>query len=344
MRTDQFELVLLVLPSVLCPSPASISSSVVSSCASAAACARARWHRRRPPPSSAAASVREFLLGQELPPPAAEQPAAAALRRAQASLEALEREASGEGGGEGEGGGAGASCRCRCPHWRHVLPHRLDLSFCEVAAAAAAAAAAVGKPRVKSKNHKFVCYPSKKNRKQMIQKIKSVLKDSRYKMKERLNKIQTIYRGWWNYHQFSDMGQINLWSIQRWVYLYLTKSTKMTYKERIKYLKSVFNGHSYRVNRHSAARGNRSIYDGDLVYWSKKNSQYYTGPLVKALRSQAYKCNACGLRFSGADWIELHHKNGNNQDFKLSNVEALHRTCHQHQPVHREILLQRKRR
>ena len=198
--------------------------------------------------------------------------------------------------------------------------------------------------RVKSKNYKFVCYPSRKNRKQMISKMKTTLKDSRYKINDRLERLKVIYRGWWNYHQFSDLGQVNLWSIQHWVYKYLTKSTKMGYMERIKHLESIFNGHTYKVNRHSAVRGDKSIYDGDLVYWSKKNSNQYAGPLATALKKQAYRCNSCGLRFSGTDWIELHHKNGKNRDFKLSNVEALHRTCHQHQPVHRENLLMRKRR
>jgi hypothetical protein len=33
-----------------------------------------------------------------------------------------------------------------------------------------------------------------------------------------------------------------------------------------------------------------------------------------------------------------------NNDFRLSNVEALHRTCHQHQSVHQSILLKRKSR
>jgi len=196
--------------------------------------------------------------------------------------------------------------------------------------------------KVKAKNNKFVCYPSSKNRKQMITKIKSVMKDTRYNIKDRLQMVKIIYRGWWNYHQFCDMGQINLWSIRYWVYKYLRKSTKMSYEEVLIHMDSIFNGHSYRVNRHYAVRGDRSVYDGDLVYWSKKNSKIYTGPLVKALRNQGYRCNSCGLRFSGTDWIELHHKNGDNKDFKLRNVEALHRACHQHQAVHREVLLKRK--
>jgi group II intron reverse transcriptase/maturase len=196
--------------------------------------------------------------------------------------------------------------------------------------------------KIKAKNHKFVSHPSGKNRKQMVGKIKSTIKDTRFKIEDRLNMIRTIYRGWWNYHQFSDMGQINLWSIRKWVFKYIRKSTKIPLKENIKHLESIFNGHKYRVNRHSAVRGDRSVYDGDLVYWSKKNSKRYTGPLGTALKNQGHRCYSCGLRFSGTDWIELHHKNGINNDFKVSNVEALHRTCHQYQLVHREILLKRK--
>ena len=198
--------------------------------------------------------------------------------------------------------------------------------------------------KVKRGNNKFVCYPSSKNRKQIIKRIKTLMKDSRYKIEDRLKMLKTVYRGWWNYHQYSDMGQINLWSIRIWVYRYLRKSTKMSSKEIIKHLDPIFNGHKYRVNRHSAVRGDRSIYDGDLVYWSKKNSNRYSGPLATALKRQTYRCNSCNLLFSGNDWIELHHKNGVNNDFRLSNVEALHRSCHQHQMVHRSILLQRKSR
>jgi group II intron reverse transcriptase/maturase len=168
--------------------------------------------------------------------------------------------------------------------------------------------------KVKRKNHKFVCYPSSKNRKQMILKVKSLMKDSRYKIEDRLKMLDTVYRGWWNYHQFCDMGQINLWSIRLWVFRYLRKSTKMSSKEIIKQLDSIFNGHVYRVNRHSAVRGNLSVYNGDLVFWAKKNSSRYSGPLASALKRQGYRCNSCNLKFSGYDWIELHHKNGVNNE------------------------------
>jgi hypothetical protein len=108
--------------------------------------------------------------------------------------------------------------------------------------------------KVKAKNNKFVCYPSRKNRKQMIKKIKDTIKDSRYKIKDRLEKVKVIYRGWWNYHQYSDMKQINLWSIREWVYKYVRKSTNLSGKKITEYTQSIFNGHTYKVNRYTAVK------------------------------------------------------------------------------------------
>lgn len=198
--------------------------------------------------------------------------------------------------------------------------------------------------KVRAKNNKFVCYPSSKNRKQMIQKIKDIMKDTNYKIQERLKKVKTIYRGWWNYHQYCDMKQINLWSIREWVYRYVRKSTNIPGKEIIQQTQSIFNGHTYKVNRSPATSGKLSVYDGNFVFWAKRNSKLYTGPLSTTLKKQGYRCNSCGLKFMPDDWIELHHKDGNNSDFKLSNIEGLHRHCHNYQIVHRYILSQRKRR
>ena len=198
--------------------------------------------------------------------------------------------------------------------------------------------------KVKAGNHKFVSYPSSKNRKAMISRIKTVMKDSRYKLLDRLKMIKVIYRGWWNYHQYSDMSQINLWSISQWVYRFVRKSSNMPGKETSDHMTNIFSGHAYKVNRHSSVRGNKSVYDGDLAFWSKRTSLLYSGPLATTLKKQNYRCNSCGLRFSVEDRIELHHKNGINSNFRRSNLEALHRSCHHYQPVHRVILSQRKRR
>lgn len=151
--------------------------------------------------------------------------------------------------------------------------------------------------KLKAKNNKFVCYPSKKNRKQMVDKIKTTLKNSRYKLKDRLKMIKIIYKGWWNYHQYCDMSQVNLWSIRYWVYRYLRKNSSIPRKDVIAYAQSVFNGHSYKMNRYPTISGELSVYNGDLIFWSKRNSKFYTGPLAKALRKQEYRYSDCGLKF-----------------------------------------------
>jgi len=198
--------------------------------------------------------------------------------------------------------------------------------------------------RVKTKNNKFVSYPSSKNRLTLINKIKTVMKDTRYKLVDRVKMVKTIYRGWWNYHQYCDMSQINLWSIRKWTYRYIRKNTKLSEKEISDHTSSIFNGHTYIVNRHAGLRGTMSIYDGNFAFWSKRNSKLYTGPTLSAFKKQGYRCNSCNLKFSTADRIELHHIDGNNKNFKSNNLEALHRSCHHYQLVHREKLLQRKRR
>lgn len=76
------------------------------------------------------------------------------------------------------------------------------------------------------------------------------------------------------------------------------------------------------VNRHSAVRGDKSVFDGDFVFWAKKNSKHSSGPLAKE-RIKVLINRASSATGSGNDWIELRHKNGRNNDFRLSNVETL---------------------
>jgi 5-methylcytosine-specific restriction endonuclease McrA len=76
------------------------------------------------------------------------------------------------------------------------------------------------------------------------------------------------------------------------------------------------------------------VFDGDLTYWAKRENKNYSGLSASILKQQDHKCNACGLYFSSGDKVELHHIDGNHDNWKRSNLEALHRHCHQHKPVH----------
>lgn len=196
---------------------------------------------------------------------------------------------------------------------------------------------------VKPNNYKFVSFPSKKNHNAMKKKIKNTVKDTRYPVKDRLKMVKTIYRGWFNYHRYCDMSQIHLWSLHDWVYKYLKKSTKMPLSEIIGTVRGIFTGHNQAINRFIASKGSRSVYDNDWLYWAKRNNKRFAGPLLTTLRKQDYRCNSCNLLFSTDDLVELHHIDGNNRNYSKANLAALHRSCHQCQPIHGKNISASKR-
>ena len=75
-------------------------------------------------------------------------------------------------------------------------------------------------------------------------------------------------------------------------------------------------------------KGKKSPYDGDLLYWSKRNSKLYSGETEKALKRQGYKCGQCGLYLDGNEKIHLHHIDGNHDNWKSKNLIAIHESCH----------------
>lgn len=189
---------------------------------------------------------------------------------------------------------------------------------------------------VKTNNHKFTCAPSRKNHQKMIQKVKTTMKDTRYSLLNRLKSVKVQYRGWFNYHQYCDMSTVNLWSLHDWVYNYLRKASKMQQADIIEAVRDIFTGHQQRAYRFIAARGSRSVYDNDWIYWSQRSCTRFTGPLLSTIKLQKYMCKSCHLLFMPDDLIELHHIDGDNKNNKRLNLAALHRTCHQREPIHWE--------
>ena len=81
--------------------------------------------------------------------------------------------------------------------------------------------------KVKFKTDPFVWYPSKQNRSAVIKEIKAKIKDTRLPFKERLSKVKIISLRWKNYHKYSDLSKVNLWTISDWVYRFGKKRTSM---------------------------------------------------------------------------------------------------------------------
>ena len=188
--------------------------------------------------------------------------------------------------------------------------------------------------KVKSKNHKFVSYPSAKNRRNMVKKIKTTIKDSRSPIKDRLSRVKVIYREWRNYHRYSDISQVNTWSISKWVYQQLKKRTSMKQDQILEQVKDIFNEHPYKVNGFVNVAFQKSPFDGDWVYWSRRQDIRYDTLHYKVAKRQKYRCGRCHLYFQSKDRIELHHIDGNPHNNKYNNLLSLHRFCHQLEQNH----------
>ncbi|MFB2980164.1 group II intron reverse transcriptase [Microseira sp. BLCC-F43] len=170
--------------------------------------------------------------------------------------------------------------------------------------------------------------------------------------------LNPVIRGWTSYYSNSDAKTVGELSkqdhltylkLQRWAKRRCQKSKKA----RNKYWTSI-GGNNWvfatkegkanplRLLSHSEVscsstdyvkvKGDKSPYDGDLVYWSSRLGTHPEMPNRKAklLKQQKGKCLACGLSFLDWDVIEEDHiiprAMGGKDEYK--NLQLLHRHCH----------------
>ncbi len=93
-------------------------------------------------------------------------------------------------------------------------------------------------------------------------------------------------------------------------------------------------------------KGDKSPFDGDLVYWSSRLGTHPEMPSRKAklLKQQKGKCPWCELRFQEWDVMEVDHKIpralGGKDEWK--NLQLLHRHCHDEKTVQDLIEIRNK--
>jgi group II intron reverse transcriptase/maturase len=184
------------------------------------------------------------------------------------------------------------------------------------------------------KDGRFLSTPNDENYKKVKEKVKAVLTDSRFKLSDRIKKVGSIVRGWRRYHQYCDMSRHDLYHTAHWSWKFINKQKAQTRESTNKLHKSAFPTVKWSVNNHINVQGTRTPFDGDIVYWSKRNSASYDGTTAKQLKRQQFKCASCQLAFVDTEAIELHHIDGNHNNWKPNNLEVLHRSCHQHQNIH----------
>lgn len=84
------------------------------------------------------------------------------------------------------------------------------------------------------------------------------------------------------------------------------------------------------IVRYVKVKGEKSPYDGDWIYWSRRKGEYPETPrqISQKLKIQKGKCTQCGLYFTSESLIETHHKDGNHSNNKRDNLILVHRHCH----------------
>jgi len=180
------------------------------------------------------------------------------------------------------------------------------------------------------KNGKFRSIPSAANYKAFRKKVKEIVNNSNYGAKDKAEKLAPIVRGWRNYHKFCKMNgsRNSLHSIQKRAFKVFNKETKQNRYTSKTLLDKAFPKVPYSESKHINVKGNKSPYDGDIVYWSERKSKLYDNNTSKALKRPNHSCKSCGLKFVGDERVHLHHVDGNHKNWKQNNLVAIHESCH----------------
>lgn len=179
-------------------------------------------------------------------------------------------------------------------------------------------------------NGKFSCTPSVDNFKKFREKVKKIVNNSNYGSKVKAQKLAPIVRGWRNYHRYCDLSgsRFSLWFLSRRTWIVFNKETKNNRVSTTKLINQAFPSVSYSENKHVNVQGNKSPFDGDITYWTERNSKLYDGDTSKALKRQNHSCGHCGLKFISEERVHLHHIDGNHDNWKTKNLQAIHESCH----------------
>lgn len=179
-------------------------------------------------------------------------------------------------------------------------------------------------------NGKFRSYPSQDNFKAFREKVKKVVNNSNYGAKEKARKLAPIVRGWRNYHRNCRLhgSRFSLYHMQNRAFNVFNSEKKMNHQSAKTLLDKAFPSVPYSENKHVMVKGDYTPYNGDVVYWSKRQSKLYYGATAKTLIRQHHTCGHCGLKFIDEERIHLHHIDGNHDNWKPNNLLAVHKSCH----------------
>ncbi|MCG6138451.1 MAG: reverse transcriptase N-terminal domain-containing protein [Nostoc sp. LLA-1] len=181
-------------------------------------------------------------------------------------------------------------------------------------------------------NGKFRSIPSVDNFKKFRQKVKAIVNCSNYGSKVKAERLAPIVRGWRKYHCYCKMdgSRNSLHHIESRAIKVFNKEAKNDKNSSKKLLNKAFPAIPYSEHKFVNVTGDKSPFDGDIPYWSERNSKLYDGHTSKALKRQNHSCGICGTKIITGEKVHLHHVDGNHQNWKTKNCIAVHQTCHQY--------------
>jgi RNA-directed DNA polymerase len=200
-----------------------------------------------------------------------------------------------------------------------------------------------------------IIIPSKESQKKHYTKLAETINKNKAKsQKVMIQDLNRIIRGWCNYFSigcptkiFYRMDFLLYWKLRRWAkrrhpnkgehwinkYWCSIDNRKWVFATRSNEnpIKLIEHG-SIKGHIHTKIGGDKSPYDGDLIYWSSRMGKHPEMPKRTAslLKKQKGKCAHCGLFFRDGDLLEVDHivpksKGGKNE---YKNCQLLHRHCH----------------
>ncbi|AVH64099.1 RNA-directed DNA polymerase [Nostoc sp. 'Peltigera membranacea cyanobiont' N6] len=201
--------------------------------------------------------------------------------------------------------------------------------------------------------------PSAKASKAHLEEVRRIITKNRSSSQAALIKdLNPVIRGWTSYYSHSDSQTVGELAKQdHLTYLKLRRWAKRRCGNindgHIKYWITIGDNNWVFATREGTAnplrllthkefscsstdyvkvKGDKSPYDGDLVYWSSRLGTHPQMPNRKAklLKKQKGKCPWCGLSFQEWDVLEVDHKipralRGKDE---YKNLQLLHRHCH----------------
>jgi group II intron reverse transcriptase/maturase len=133
-------------------------------------------------------------------------------------------------------------------------------------------------------NGKFRGVPSVDNFKAFRKKVKHIVNNSNYGAKVKAEKLAPFVRGWRQYHKNCKMdgSKNSLWHINHRAWKVFNKEARPDKRLVSSLIQKAFPSVPHSENKHIMVKGNKSPYDGDMVYLSERNSKLYNDKTSKA--------------------------------------------------------------